>query len=276
CESIAERSRLHDWEIRPHRHERLFQLFWIEQGGCALSLDGQEQALQGPAVLLIPPLAVHGFRFQPEPQGQVVTVQAEHLAKLLASEPALEKRLLRAQAQRLDAQQAGSIAAAMQALREEFAGAANWRSMGVDSALSRLLVCLGRALDGGAANIPNIPNVPNTPSPRALRHVQCFRALIEQRYREQPGLAACAAEIGITPTQLNRVCRQVLDCSAAAVLHARLLLEAQRELAYTTMSIQQIAHALGFADAAYFSRFYLRKTGLTPGAWRRRALQRLG
>jgi AraC family transcriptional activator of pobA len=73
--------------------------------------------------------------------------------------------------------------------------------------------------------------------------------------------------VGITPTQLNRVCRQVLGCTALAVLHARLLLEAQRELAYTTMPIKQVALDLGFADAAYFSRFFQRAVGVSPSAW---------
>src|SRR6478735_23861 len=32
CESIAARSRLHDWEIRPHRHESLCQVLIVERG----------------------------------------------------------------------------------------------------------------------------------------------------------------------------------------------------------------------------------------------------
>ena len=85
---------------------------------------------------------------------------------------------------------------------------------------------------------------------------------------QQPGQAALAATLGITPTQLNRVCHQVLGHSALGVLHGRLVLEAQRDLAYTTLSVKQIALGLGFADAAYFSRFFLRQTGHTPSAWR--------
>ena len=41
CESIAERSRLHDWEIGVHRHESLFQLLAIRSGSCDTTLDGQ-------------------------------------------------------------------------------------------------------------------------------------------------------------------------------------------------------------------------------------------
>lgn len=268
CESIAERSRPADWEIRPHQHELLFQLFWVERGSCRLSLDGRDSELHGPGVMLIPPLVVHGFHYQPDVQGQVVTVLVEHLAKLLAREPALKTRLLQQRVLPLDEAQALAIGAAVQALRDEFSSALDWRSMGVDSALLRLLVGLGRCL-------PPALDAPSPQGARAMQHVQRYRALIEQRYRAQPPVSQAAAEIGITPTQLNRVCQQALGCSSIAVLHARLLLEAQRELAYTTMSLKQIAHGLGFADAAYFTRFYQRKTGLTPSEWRSRSVQRL-
>lgn len=269
CESIAERSRQHDWEIRPHRHELLFQLFWIEQGCCNVSLDGRSRTVTGPCVMLVPPLVMHGFHYEPAVQGQVVTVLAVHLRKLLAGEPMLEKRLWLPRTHELDAAQAPAIAAAMLALRDEFSSPADWRALGVDSALARLLVSLGRCMLPLAA-------APSPQGARASQHVQRYRALVEARFREQPALSALAAEIGITTTQLNRVCQGMLGCASVAVLHARLLLEAQRELAYTTLSIKQIAYGLGFADAAYFTRFYQRKTGLSPSQWRSASGKNIG
>ncbi|MEY3722084.1 MAG: hypothetical protein RL618_2603, partial [Pseudomonadota bacterium] len=47
CESIAERSRLHNWEIRPHRHHGLFQLLWLEDGRARCVLDEARLDLSG-------------------------------------------------------------------------------------------------------------------------------------------------------------------------------------------------------------------------------------
>jgi AraC family transcriptional activator of pobA len=47
-----------------------------------------------------------------------------------------------------------------------------------------------------------------------------------------------------------------------------MMLEAQRDLAYTTLSIKQIALGLGFGDAGYFTRFFQRLSGRTPTQWR--------
>jgi AraC family transcriptional activator of pobA len=263
CESIAARSRLHDWEIRPHRHESLFQLLVLERGDAEAALDVSSLALPGPALLTVPPLAAHGFRFAPDVDGWVFTIAEHHLRALLRGAPDLHAALHRLRGWPLQraAPATDAVLDAAAALRDEVQGQAPWRAAALDAALLRLLVSVARALPAAAAVAGAVPE-------RALSHVQRFRALVEARYREQPPLAALAAQLGITPTQLNRVCRQVLGHPALGVLHARLLLEAQRDLAYTTMSVKQVAHGLGFGDAAYFTRFFQRRVGCTPTAWR--------
>ena len=107
---------------------------------------------------------------------------------------------------------------------------------------------------------------------RPLADVQRYRARVEARFREQPMLAVLAGAPGITPTQLIRVCHQVLGHCALGVRHGSLVLQAQRDLActqaHTALAVKQVAAGLGFADAGYFSRFFLRQKGQTPTAWR--------
>jgi len=269
CETIAERSRLHDWEIRPHRHAALFQILYIRQGRARAWLESGTLALAGPAVLRVPALVPHGFSFEPGIEGVVVTVLEAHLRRLLAEQPALAERLLRAQPLALAVADpaAAALDAALTRLQAEHAGSAAWRGLALDAALLEALVAIGRLAASDSEGQQATAGAALAPG-RAQGHVQRYRTLVDRRFREQPRLAELAAELGITPTQLNRVCRQVLGQNALAVLHARLLLEAQRELAYTTLGIKQIALGLGFGDAGYFSRFFQRATGVTPSAWR--------
>lgn len=264
-ESIAERSRLHDWEIRPHRHDSAFQLLLVLRGHAEASLDGAGVALQGPAAVTVPALAAHGFRFDREIEGFVLTVDERHLRALLADEPSLADALLvlRGRPLAAPAEPLGELAVLARALHAEWLGHARWRQGALDALLRLLLVAVARAL-------PEAGDLAAAWPERALAHVRRYRRLVDARFREQPRLDAMAAQLGITPTQLNRVCRQVLGRSALGVLHARLMLEAQRELAYTTMSVKQIALGLGFADAAYFTRFFQRHAGAAPTAWRSR------
>lgn len=263
CETIRERSQRHDWEIRPHRHESLFQILHIAGGRVQALVEGREVRLAGPALITVAALSPHGFRFAPEIDGTVITVLERHLAQLLSPSPVLAARLMRSQTLtwRPGAPAADEARAAVLRLREEFHGNAPWRDLALDAALLALVVVLGRELPAEAEAAAPVGE-------RALAHVRRFRALVEQRFREQPTLADLARVLGITPTQLNRACHQVLGHSALGVLHGRLVLEAQRDLAYTTLSIKQIALGLGFGDAGYFTRFFQRETGHTPSAWR--------
>ncbi len=80
---------------------------------------------------------------------------------------------------------------------------------------------------------------------------------------------------GITPTQLNRVWREVLGKSAFGAINARLLLEAERDLVYTFIGVKEIALSFGFSDAAYFSRFFSKQKRCTPTQFREQAQRQL-
>ena len=265
-ESIAERSSLHSWEIKPHRHESLLQVFWFEKGEVEILIDGQSHALRGPGVITVMPLAVHGFRWTSDVKGIVFTMLDSHVRALLARDETLRERVLVSRCVQFAAVHRKPVKAAVEALHEEQTQHAPWRASAIDAAMTGLFVALGRSLPPVTAS----PGV----GERSVAHVQRFRALVDERFRDQPSLGDFAAEIGITTTQLNRVCRAVLGHPALAVLHARLCLEAQRELAYTTLSVKHIAYKLGFTDAGYFTRFFERETGSAPSAWRAEALTR--
>jgi AraC family transcriptional regulator, transcriptional activator of pobA len=266
-ESIAARSRLHDWEIRPHRHAQLFQFLYLRRGGVELTLDAGTRSLRGPCVVAVPPMTAHGFRFDAAVDGTVVTLSEALLPRLFDGAPGLRERLSHPCVLALRRGQPPwrDIDAALGLLRTEFAGSAAWRSRALDAALLRMLLCVGRALPPAGERTAAQPE-------RALAHVQRYRGLVEAGFRQPPPLAELAAAVGVSTTHLNRACRQVLGQSALGVLHARITLEAQRELAYTAMSVKQIGLGLGFDDAGYFTRFFQRATGATPSRWRAEAM----
>ena len=57
CESIAERSAHHDWEIRPHRHAGLLQILYMRRGQGEALIEGVQHAMRGPCLVTVPPLA---------------------------------------------------------------------------------------------------------------------------------------------------------------------------------------------------------------------------
>ena len=74
--------------------------------------------------------------------------------------------------------------------------------------------------------------------------------------------------MAISPVQLRTACASAAGQSPTKIIHARLVTEAKRNLIFGNMSVEQIGFDLGFADAAYFTRFFRREVGQTPGQFR--------
>jgi len=268
-EMLHERSARHGWTIQPHRHLHLVQLFHITHGRGQALLDGQWTPFQAPCLLLIPAATVHGFRFTEGAAGTVLTLSEPHLRAALTALPdpgALQGpgHCIALHGKR-QAQNRSTVAACVRQLLRAHADNSPWRPVEVDAALRLLLVGVVRAesarRDRSAHDLATV-------APRSRDQAERYRALVELHYREQPSMSGLASKMGITTTQLNRICQRVFHCSALSVLHGRLALEAQRELRFTASSVKQIALGLGFRDAPYFTRFFLRVVGSTPSRWR--------
>jgi AraC family transcriptional activator of pobA len=130
--------------------------------------------------------------------------------------------------------------------------------------LALLLVALSRARGHAAAE---------GSGDRAWQHVQSFRHLVDERFRDTRRIVDYAGALGVSPTHLNRLCRRVLGHSALGVIERRIALEARRQLVFSTLSIKQIGAELGYEDPAYFSRAMTRLLGEAPAALRARTQQ---
>jgi AraC-like DNA-binding protein len=86
-----------------------------------------------------------------------------------------------------------------------------------------------------------------------------FRILkreVERRYASTRAVDDYAKITGYSSKTLLRACRAVTGQSAKAFIDARVLLEARRLLAHTSLTVGQIAMRLGFSEATNFSKFF--------------------
>jgi AraC family transcriptional regulator, transcriptional activator of pobA len=264
CEILSERSRLHDWQIRPHRHYGLHQFFWIARGAVVVSSDSSQRDLTAPAAVMNAPLAVHGFDWEPGSEGYVVTVPTVNLERSLPGPTALLSRLDRSiilQCDDLETAPSG-VSSIFAAIAAEYRSREEGR---VEALLCQTGLLALWFLRSGSRQETN-GHAETRPHVGLVRR---FLALVEDGFRDHRPLSFYAGALGITTTHLSRACRRQFGLSAQAIIHDRLVLEAKRILAYTPASIAHIAQDLGFRDPAYFTKFFAHHVGETPTAFRR-------
>ncbi|MFC4167577.1 helix-turn-helix domain-containing protein [Teichococcus aestuarii] len=254
-ETIPARSLPHGWHIAPHRHPGLLQLLLAEQGGGRAQFDGQERDFAAPALLLLPPAVIHGFTFQPGTDGWVLSLALPWAAELLAEDTLPEAALL------LPLEPAALVAHRVPQrfaeLAEEFAAHRPGRSAALAAQLRLLLIALARLRAGQ-------PRADAAASADTL-HFARFRALVEQWFHEPRPIADYQKALGLSEKRLAALCRAAAGRTPLQILNERRITEARRSLRYSSLSVAEIGYGLGFRDPAYFSRFFRRMTGLTPG-----------
>jgi len=266
-ETIADRSRVHDWKIRPHTHRDLHQLLVILEGGGEMRAESAAHGFSAPALLIVPAGVVHAFAFRRDTRGYVVTVAETALADLSRREPAF--RALFDGAMPVDltrsALEAHELEEAVVRLQREFQWAAPAHETATEARLVTLLVSAVRATHqltgatrGGGAR-----------GPRAAL-VARFRQSVEINLRSGWAMNRYAKALSVTPAQLRAACLEVTGEPPTRIVYDRLVLEARRTLMYTTMTVAETAYELGFSDPAYFSRFFSERVGCSPAAFRRR------
>lgn len=79
----------------------------------------------------------------------------------------------------------------------------------------------------------------------------------------------CAARVGVSVSYLNEVVKRATGHTPGQLIRQAQVREAKRLLATTELTVGQVARRAGFADPAYFCRFFRRETGSSPGNFRR-------
>ncbi|MFS2014827.1 helix-turn-helix domain-containing protein [Azospirillum sp. CT11-132] len=269
-ETIPERMRLYNWEVRPHRHDGLSHALLVTEGGGRLTADGVEVAFRAPALIVVPAQVVHGFRFDPGTDGHVLTMSEGFLAGVLAAAPEAELRDAPALPQAWDLKAGSDEAAALDRcfgeIRREFRAHHIGRASAISAQVMLLLVATARL---AADRRHDVAGRSGQGVSADLRLLARLRPMIDERFSQHWPVERYAVALGVTPGRLNAACRRVTGLSTLQLVHARLMLEARRSLIYTSHGMAEIGYALGFEDPAYFSRFFTKREGRSPQAFRR-------
>jgi AraC-like DNA-binding protein len=248
----------------PHRHT-FYEIVHVTAGTGAHVVDLARWELRPPHLCVIAPGQVHHWQDVSGLDGSVLLF-TDHF---LVDHPD-DRDLLRHLSERpwltLDAHADAGTRRLIADLDEEYRrGADGFAS--VLRALLHVLVVRAARLAGRAAG----PGREEPAPARANAVAEEFARLIAGA---DPGLwsvHACARRIGVTSGYLAEAVKAATGRTPGQLIREARTHEAKRLLARTDLTVRQVAHSIGIADPAYFSRFFRRETGVSPGDFRRGA-----
>lgn len=254
--AIAQNAAQGKWRTEAMRSHSSPRLIFVGKGQGRITVAGLTSGYGPNNLIYIPASTMYGFEVGPTVFGQMLTIPRA-MATDWPEEPH-HLRLRDVVAQKELSKHFDDLERELKSTHQGAERAAHYR-------LGLLSVFFERQLAAHAVDGPDTRT-----ETAAARLVAAYTDLIERDFHDHKGVADYAAALGVTPTHLTRCCKQTCGRSALALLNDRILFEARLMLRDSRRPVRAIAADLGFASAAYFTRAFQAKTGMTPSAFRRK------
>ncbi len=234
----------------PHCHSH-FEVFWITSGAGLVITDFERIPVGPNTLLLLSPGSVHAW------------VQSHNMAGTLLGftrgfNPAFDA--LVAAASRRVIQVEAEHTPAVERLMKDIFDESRWLNPKRGEVVKSLLNILSHKI------LWILPPGPDTTTERGL--TRRFRLALETECPRLTTVKQLASHLRVSRSLLHRRVRADSGRSPSEWIHERLILAAQRQLRYSDAAVKEIAQDLGFADAAYFGRFFRRHCQMTPRDFR--------
>ncbi|MFE2051704.1 helix-turn-helix transcriptional regulator [Streptomyces sp. NPDC059459] len=250
---------------RVHRID--FHIVMLFTGGPVRHMvDFTEYEASAGDLLWIRPGQVHRFSPDSEYRGTVLTMQPGFLPRATVQATGLYRYDLPPLLHPDEARLAG-LTAALDQLRREYEDATtlplSLHTAVLRHTLSAFLLRLAHlAVSSAQAAREGLGDVPNDTT------FTLFRDAVEQGFATNHSVSAYADALGYSRRTLVRAVRAATGETPKGFIDKRVVLEAKRLLAHTDMPIGRIGAAVGFPDAANFSKFFHQHTDQTPAGFR--------
>jgi AraC family transcriptional activator of pobA len=264
-EALDDRSRPNDWNIRAHAHADLNHVFHITSGGGVMHAEDQVAAFAAPCLLLVPSGVVHGFAWEAETTGSVLTLADSYLRDLATREPDFSS-LFKAPCQL-------PLAATSGWGRRSETCRANWSGPRPAAAPRSRLTCWPSwSRLCGCRSTPRRPARRSTaPRPDWWR---AFASWSRSTIARPLAVEDYADRLGVTVGQLRAACRKIAAVSPLRLLQERAILEAKRALLYSNMTDRRGRLSSGFRGPGLFFAFLRQGRGRVTSSISSRALGR--
>lgn len=112
------------------------------------------------------------------------------------------------------------------------------------------------------------PNFSDFRTNRKSSYIEDFKNLVEIHFKELKRTSEYSKQLAITANYLNALIKDKLDISAENYIQNRVILEAERLLLNTDLSVTEISFELGFSDKSHFGKYFKKRNQESPKNFR--------
>jgi AraC family transcriptional activator of pobA len=250
----------------PHRHHDFYEILFITQGTGNHAIDGHDFAIKPNSIFFLSPGQIHDLTLSDDVQGFIFLFSSAfyHFNKtdpyklfelpffynLSAHTPPIYLSE-NTDIELINNYFKNSIAESLQNLPET--------DEVIRAYLDLLLIFCKR--------IYPIQEASDSQSKSKIL-VKRFKQLIEQNCQKNWSISQYSGELGIGQNHLSETVKSVTGRTSTDLVNDRMLLEIKRLLLNTDLSISEIAYQLNFTDQSYFSKYFKKLVGMSPGVYR--------
>lgn len=247
-------------EIRkttPHKHNNYFEILYLSQGSGCHYIDSRKFEVAPPVMYFIRKDKVHYWELESEPEGFVIIIKKAFIEESLDSElKSLFTQISRESCIFIkDSATTNMLFELLTATNKKEGKYAFHITEGLLKALLAHVLEDAESLTGKAAVSSNL--------------YQSFLSLLDAEQTVKNKVHYYAEKLSTSPQNLNAACRKAVNQSSEDVLSEFIISEAKRLLLYTDNTIAEISFLLDFNDPSHFVKYFKRKTGQTPLAFRK-------
>lgn len=250
--------------FRGVRMARFYQVVWIESGEAVCTIDFEQVRVRAGELLIIAPDRSYIFDTTSDYTGRLIIFtrlfleqspsDAEFVSSSVLLNPILKNPVVA-----VDHQLMLSYLALLEA--ETQRGVCEIHKRIVQGLVKVLLLNAERTMREMNNNAPT----------HFERPTRCqFSNDVEQFFKRERSVEFYCRRLHMSDKVLKKTIKESIGKTPKQYIDDRVILEAKRMLSYSDVSAKEIAYELGFSDDSNFYKFFLKHTGLTPLAFRKK------
>ena len=247
---------------RPHKHDAYFELIYLSEGAGFHWIDTQKFQITPPVVFFLSG-QLHYWEMTAIPKGYVMLFRDEFFNSLkhidllnLVSSLQESVNVQLPQDEQLDF--------IFSEMDREYK---NPSVHSVELMQGYLQVALVKLLRHKQHSVVQSPTKSQLVFRRFQHFLHSFNPISNVKVNE------AADQLGLSPQNLNAICRKASGKSASELIIEQVILEAKRYLIHSDKNIGEIAFTLNFTDPSHFVKYFKKVAGETPQAFRDRHFQ---